>query len=63
MQRVIELIVSPQGETTVQTKGFSGGTCIQASQWIEQALGIATADRKTPEFYESARTDQHIEQQ
>jgi hypothetical protein len=63
MSRVIELIVSPQGETTVQTKGYGGGACLQASKWLEQALGIATADRKTAEFYESARAEQHVQQQ
>jgi len=62
MSRIIELIVSPKGETTVQTKGFSGGTCIQASKWLEQALGIATADRKTAEFFEPAKTEQHVQQ-
>jgi len=62
MSRVIEVIVSPQGETTVQTKGFAGGTCIQASKWLEQALGIATADHKTAEYFETAKTEQHVQQ-
>jgi hypothetical protein len=63
MPRVIELIVSPSGETTVQTKGFSGDSCLQASKWLEQALGKVTAERKTPEFHQTAATDQHIQQQ
>jgi hypothetical protein len=62
MQRVIELIVSKDGQATVQTKGYSGGTCVQASQWLEQALGMATADRKTAEFFETTKTEQHIQQ-
>ena len=62
MSRVIELTVSPKGETSVQTKGFTGGTCIQASKWIEQALGIVTADQKTGEFYAAAQNEQHVEQ-
>jgi hypothetical protein len=62
MSRVIEVIVSPQGETTVQTKGFAGGTCVQASKWLEQALGLVTADHKTSEFYEPAKTEQHVQQ-
>jgi hypothetical protein len=62
MQRVIEVIVSKDGQATVQTKGYSGGTCMQASQWLEQALGIATADRKTAEFFETTQTEQHIQQ-
>ena len=63
MSRVIELIVSPKGQTTVQTKGYSGSSCLQASKWLEQALGTVTAERKTSEFHETASTDQHIQQQ
>jgi hypothetical protein len=62
MQRVIEVIVSKDGQATVQTKGYSGGTCMQASLWLEQALGIATADRKTAEFFETTKAEQHIQQ-
>jgi hypothetical protein len=53
MPRVIEVIVSPTGESTVQTKGYSGGECLKASQFLEQALGVKTNDRHTPEFYET----------
>ena len=63
MSRVIEVVVSPNGETTVQTKGYAGANCLQASKWLEQALGIGTADRKTGEFYQSAQTEQHVQQQ
>ena len=37
--KIIEIIVSPKGETTIQTKGYAGGTCREASKFIEQALG------------------------
>jgi hypothetical protein len=43
--RTIEIIVSPKGETTVQTKGFAGSSCREASKFIEQALGQRTGDR------------------
>ncbi len=39
MSRVIEVIVSTQGQTRVETKGFSGSRCREASRFIEQALG------------------------
>ena len=39
MNRVIEIIVSPQGETRVETKGFAGNECQQASRFLEEALG------------------------
>jgi DUF2997 family protein len=63
MSRVIELIVSPKGETTVQTKGYSGSSCLQASQWLEKALGTVAAESKTSEFYQTSSTDQHLQQQ
>lgn len=53
MARVIEVTVSPAGETSVQTKGYVGGECRQASQWLEQSLGPVTADRPTAEMYAS----------
>jgi len=53
MSRVIEVIVSPTGETTVQTKGYAGTDCLQASKFLEQALGVKSTERFTPEFFES----------
>lgn len=40
MTKIIEVIVSPKGETKIETKGFVGGECRQASRFIEQALGL-----------------------
>lgn len=62
MARVIEITVSPKGETTVQTKGYAGADCRQASRFVEQALGVATADRTTAEFYAATPTEQQIQQ-
>lgn len=63
MSRVIEVIVSPTGETSIQTKGYTGADCQQASKFLEQALGIATADRKTSEFYSEQTAEQRVNQQ
>lgn len=62
MPRIIEVIVSPQGEATVQTRGYGGSDCLQASQFLEQALGVITADRKTGEFYQATPTEQRVQQ-
>jgi hypothetical protein len=48
----IEIIVTPQGQTTVQTLGFIGSSCRDASRFIEQALGQRTAEHATAEFYQ-----------
>jgi hypothetical protein len=62
MPRLIEVTVSPTGETSIQTKGYSGGECLQASKFLEQALGAAVADQKTSEFYQEAGTQQQVSQ-
>ena len=60
--RIIEVVVSPRGETIVQTQGYVGAECVQASQWLEQALGVTVTDRKTSEFFQTAEQQQHVEQ-
>jgi hypothetical protein len=62
MARIIEVIVSPTGETTVQTKGYAGAECLQASKFLEQALGLTAADTKTAEFYQSTAAEQRLQQ-
>jgi hypothetical protein len=62
MPRIIEVIVSPQGEVTMQTKGYAGSDCLQASSFLEQALGVVTSDQKTTEFFATETTQQHLTQ-
>ncbi len=62
MPRLIEVIVSPQGESTVQTKGYAGGDCMQASKFLEQALGSVTNEQKTAEFYQTETAQQQLTQ-
>ena len=62
MARVIEVTVSPQGQATVQTRGYAGADCLQASKFLEQALGVVAAERKTAEFYTTAETSQQVQQ-
>ena len=54
MTRTIEIIVTPKGETTVQTKGFSDSQCREASKFIEQALGQPADEQLTAEFHQAA---------
>ena len=60
--KIIEIRVSPTGETTVQTKGYAGGECLQASRWLEVALGDVVAEQKTGEFYQSQTQTQEVRQ-
>ncbi len=54
MSKTIEIVVSPTGQTQVQTKGFVGSQCRQASQFIEQALGQRTSEQLTAEFHQQS---------
>src|SRR5260370_387243 len=49
MSRVIDVTVSPQGEITMQTRGYAGGDCFQASQVFEQALRTVAAEHRAAE--------------
>jgi hypothetical protein len=62
MARIIEVTVSPTGETTVQTKGYAGPECRQASKFLEQALGVIVQDRNTAEFSADAQAEQQAQQ-
>ena len=62
MMKTIEIVVTPQGETRVQTLGFSGSSCRDASQFLERALGQQTSERLTPEFHQTLSAEQHQRQ-
>ena len=62
VKKTIEIIVSPSGATTVQTRGFQGASCRDASRFIEEALGEKTGERLTGEFYQAAPVEQHQQQ-
>jgi hypothetical protein len=54
MSQTIEVIVSPQGATKVQTKGFAGSSCRDATRELEQALGQQTAEQLTSDFHQTS---------
>jgi hypothetical protein len=62
MPRIIEVTVSPTGETTVQTRGYAGADCLRASKFLEQSLGVIVNETKTTEFYQASEQQQHAQQ-
>jgi hypothetical protein len=60
--KTIEIVVSPNGQTQVQTKGFTGSECRQASEFIEKALGTRTQEQLTSEFHQQAGQQQSHQQ-
>jgi hypothetical protein len=51
MKEII-LTIDNEGRTSLQTKGFKGKSCMQASKFLEEALGNTTKNEFTPEYYE-----------
>lgn len=62
MNQVIEITVGPAGETKVETRGFAGPDCRQASRFVEQALGEAVGEQLTGEFHQAQAVDQPLKQ-
>ena len=59
--KIIEVIVSPQGETKIETRGYAGASCKQASEFLERALGIKQSEKLTAEFYQPLTQEQQQE--
>jgi len=60
--RIIEITVDAKGQSKVETRGFTGGECREASKFIEQALGHRTGETLTADFYQGQTTDQRLKQ-
>jgi hypothetical protein len=58
----IEILVDPEGITRVQTRGFAGASCREASRFVEEALGRRSAEHLTADFYRQATTDRQLRQ-
>ena len=51
--KIIEITVTPNGATSIQTKGYSGADCQTASRALEQSLGIKTHEQRTAEYFQN----------
>jgi hypothetical protein len=60
--KTIEIIIDSKGETTVQTKGFTGASCRDASRFLEQALGEKQGEKLTQEFYQTQTGQEQVKQ-
>lgn len=59
--KLIEITVLPSGESKIETRGFAGDSCREASRFLEAALGKATCETLTAEFHKShVSEDAHI---
>jgi hypothetical protein len=61
--KIIEIVVSPTGEARLETQGFSGSSCRDASRLFEEALGQRGDERLTAEFHQVEPAKQQVRQQ
>ena len=52
MSEKIVIIFSPDGSVKVETKGFHGAVCVEASRAIEEAIGTVGNFSRTGEYYD-----------
>lgn len=62
MTKTIQIIVAPDGATRVETKGFTGSECREASRFVEQALGKHVEEQLKAEFHQTTTTQQQARQ-
>ena len=60
--KTIRITVSPTGQARVETSGFTGGECREASRFVEQALGTRSAEALTAEFHQGQQAGQELRQ-
>ncbi len=58
----IEITVDPKGNTRVETKGFTGEACKEASKFVETALGKTVGETLTGEYYHVQEEHETIKQ-
>ncbi|HTJ46925.1 MAG TPA: DUF2997 domain-containing protein [Kofleriaceae bacterium] len=51
----IEITISPSGQVSFTVKGVKGGSCLDETKFLEQALGGEVLEQsKTSEYYEQS---------
>ena len=61
--KTIEITVAPDGSSEVETKGYVGSECQQASRFLEDAIGERIDGRLKPEFHQQTNTVEARQQQ
>ena len=53
--KTVTIDITPDGSTTVETAGYKGASCKEATSAIEKALGKTVTDTKKPEYLQTAK--------
>ena len=60
--KTITITVDPKGQSKVETTGFAGSECRDASRFVERALGRTTGEILTADFYRIEHTRQGLQE-
>lgn len=58
MTETIRITIPPTGTVTVETDGFVGRDCEEATRPIERELGVVSERERKPEYYRRRVVDQ-----
>ena len=59
----IEITVDTKGNSNIETKGFAGNACVEASKFLKDAIGSEASMRTTAEFYQLAKNETEVNAQ
>jgi hypothetical protein len=60
--KTITITVDAKGQAKVETSGFAGAECRDASRFLERAVGRTAAETLTAEFYRSESARQSLQE-
>lgn len=57
--KTIKITVDEEGQIELETSGFKGKSCEQATEAMIKALGMQASSKKKPEFYQEEKPRIH----
>jgi len=49
----VKVIIDKNGQVKIETEGFKGKSCLDATKELEELLGLVVEDKKKPEYYQN----------
>tara|TARA_R110000868_G_scaffold123899_4_gene327821 strand:- start:249 stop:443 length:195 start_codon:yes stop_codon:yes gene_type:complete len=53
--KTIDIIFSTDGQSRIETRGFTGSQCKDASRFLETALGKVSSEQLTAEYHQNVQ--------
>lgn len=57
----LDIIIAEDGTVTIQVNGVKGKRCLDASAFLEEALGEVEDREFTREYYQEAEGETHVD--